>query len=145
MTPPMQGIYQLMLFPSNLHQQQIKCDRRINTTDPEKLCPEAADRRVSRSSIFGQIQKRPVRQEGALFRHHIFRESTNRCSSDIIFGKNTTVSIQLIRRSCVQKQRLGESPFPQFFVKSKSFRFDRKDLFADSANAGNRPTDALPV
>ena len=30
-------------------------------------------------------------------------------------------------------------------VKSKSVRFDRKERFFDAANAGNLPTDALPV
>ena len=59
--PPMQGIYQLMLFPENVHKRRIKYDLRIKTTDPEKLCPEAAGGKVSHSSIFGWIQKHPVR------------------------------------------------------------------------------------
>ena len=38
----MQEIDQLMLFPENVNQQRIKYYRRINTTDPSKLCTEAA-------------------------------------------------------------------------------------------------------
>ena len=68
--PTMHGIYQLMIFPDNLQKQRKKSNPRIKTTDPEKLFPEAGGRRVSRSSVFGQIHKCLFWQEGALCRRH---------------------------------------------------------------------------
>ena len=36
------------------------------------------------------------------------------------------------------------NPISGISVESKSVRFDRKDLFTDVTNSGNRSTDALP-
>ena len=82
------GINQLMIFLDNMEQKQIKCDCRINTTDPAKLCPEAADRRVSRSSIFGRIQNCPFWQEGALCQSYQCSESISDVCSKGHWAKN---------------------------------------------------------
>ena len=80
--PPAKLIDQMMLFSENVQQKRIKTDRGIKTTDPEKVFPEVAGRRVSRSSIFGRIQ---------------------------------------------------------------IVQFDKKERFAETTNAGNRPTDAVSI